>query len=85
MDVAPVTALAGIRSGASGALPQAAREFDALLFQLLWRTAAVPGARASGVSHQLHAAFGDFFAQQLALQHSAGFGALVLRSLEKGA
>jgi len=80
-DVAAV----GFQRSSVTAPAQVSREFDALVFGLLWRTASVPGSRVGATSEPVGALLGEFFAQQLAAAHSAGFGAMVLRTLEKGA
>jgi hypothetical protein len=68
---------------AADAPQQLAREFDAMIFKLLWRTSAVPGARGGkSATPALNATLGDLFAPQMAAQHSAGFGALVLAALD---
>jgi hypothetical protein len=68
---------------AADAPKQLAREFDAMVFRMLWRSAAVPGARgAKSATPALGAALADFFAPQMAAQHSAGFGALMLAALD---
>lgn len=84
MHVSDVAAVGFQRSSVS-APAQISREFDALVLGLLWRTASVPGPRTGAQSQPVGALLGELFAQQLASAHSAGFGAMVLRTLEKGA
>ena len=84
MHVSDVAAI-GFQRSTAGAPAQISREFDALVLGLLWRTASVPGPRTGAQSQPVGTFLGEFFVHQLALQHSAGFGAMLLRSLEKGA
>jgi len=84
MNVSDVAAI-GFQRSAVGTPAQISREFDALMLGLLWRTASVPGSRTGVQSQPAGTLLGEFFVHQLALQHSAGFGAMVLRTLEKGA
>lgn len=82
MNVAEVAAI-GLQRTAAGAPAQIVHEFDALVLRLLWRGASVPGALTQRAqSQQVAGVFGEFFAQQLAAQHSLGFGAMVLRALD---
>ena len=71
---------AGPAAGGAAEPARIAREFDAMLLRMLWRTAAVPGAGKSAQS-PLAATLADFYVPQLAAQHSAGFGAMVLSAL----
>ena len=70
---------AGVRAGGADAPQQLAREFDAMVWRLLWRTTSAPGA-AAGKS-TLASPLADLVLPQIAAQHSAGFGAMVLNTL----
>jgi hypothetical protein len=83
MDIAQIAAIGLPRVSAGDAPAQIAREFDAMLLGMLWRGAAAPGPHKSGAAASA-APLGELFVQQLATQHSAGFGALLLRALDQG-
>jgi hypothetical protein len=78
----PLLPVAGAAAAGGAAEPASlAREFDAMLLRMLWRTAAVPGAGKSAQS-PLAATLADVYLPQLATQHSTGFGAMVLGALD---
>jgi hypothetical protein len=60
---------------------QLAREFDAMLWRLLWRSASVPGAGKASSMAALPLA--EFYLPTLAAQHASGFGAMALASIER--
>jgi len=84
MDIAQIAAIGLPRGSAGDAPAQVAQEFDAMLLRMLWRGAAAPGSHKRGAAGSA-APLAELFVQQLATQHTAGFGALLLRNLEKGA
>ncbi len=72
----------GVRGSAAEAPVQLAREFDAMVFRLLWRTASAPGI--AGSKSAPVSSLADLYLPQIAAQHSAGFGAMVLAALARG-